>query len=181
MTKPIRIKTKMGSWELAGRPNGYSPTSADVTRKGKTALMVAGYRALATRRPEPVCTDPWAQAICGDEGVALANAFTPHFKHMELWIAVRTAFIDRQLLHCANNEGIKQIVILGAGLDTRAARLAGESLRFFEVDHPATQADKRERLAGLEGYPVDDIGFAPCDFESDQDVLESLSAAGLRP
>lgn len=145
----------------------------------KTALMVAGYRALATERREPLFQDPWAQALAGDEGIALANAFTPHFAHMELWIAVRTAFMDRQLQHCVDSEGFTQVVLLGAGLDTRAARLARPCLRFFEVDHPATQADKQERLARLDGYPREAIGFAPCDFESNQDLISSLTDAGL--
>src|SRR5205085_6897982 len=66
----------------------------------------------------------------------------------------------------------------GAGLDTRAARLAKEGVRFFEVDQPASQRDKRERLARIDGYPVDAATYVACDFEKD-DFLDRLVAAGF--
>lgn len=147
----------------------------------KTALMVAGYRALATRSEATICSDPWAEAMAGEEGIRIATSFSAHYAHMELWIAVRTAFIDEQLLHCHRSEGISQVVVLGAGLDTRAARLAREGLCFFEVDHPATQADKRQRLAQLERYPAGAMSLVPCDFESDENPIEALVTAGLDP
>ena len=70
-------------------------------------------------------------------------------------------------------------MILGAGLDARAARLAREGVRFFEVDQSASQADKRERLSRFEDYPVDATTFVSCDFEQD-DFVELLEAAGLQ-
>ncbi|MDH3727474.1 MAG: SAM-dependent methyltransferase, partial [Myxococcales bacterium] len=74
--------------------------------------------------------------------------------------------------------GIGQVVMLRAGLDTRAARLARPGVRFFEVDQPASQADKRERLTRLDGYPIEAATFVPCDFEHD-DFVVLLSEAGL--
>jgi methyltransferase (TIGR00027 family) len=151
------------------------------SQASKTALMVAGYRALASARENPVCRDPWAAGLAGEEGVALAEKFSTTFRHMELWIAVRTGFIDEVLRHCVETEGAKQVVILGAGLDSRAARLARPGLRYFEVDHPATQEDKRARLASLPAYPIEASTFAGCDFESDGDPIAALVEAGLDP
>jgi methyltransferase (TIGR00027 family) len=146
----------------------------------RTAMMVAAYRARATARDQPVCDDPWAGALAGDEGAALATRFDAKFGHMELWIGLRVAFLDMQVRHFTADRGVKQVVILGAGLDTRAARLARDGVRFFEVDHPSTQAHKREVLATLDGYPVDAPAYVACDFERD-DFLTQLEGAGFDP
>jgi methyltransferase (TIGR00027 family) len=144
----------------------------------KTALMVAAYRARASRRVDPICSDPWANGLAGAVGLELSIAFDRHFPHMELWIALRTAFLDAQVSQ-ATDRGVAQVVLLGAGFDARAARLARDGVRFFEVDHPATQAEKRARLAELPGYPADAAAFVSCDFESGQDFVDQLSAAGF--
>jgi methyltransferase (TIGR00027 family) len=73
---------------------------------------------------------------------------------------------------------VRQVVILGAGYDTRAARLPRADVRYFEVDHPATQAAKRERLARLDGYPIDAAIYVTCNFECD-DPVERLAAGGF--
>jgi methyltransferase (TIGR00027 family) len=146
----------------------------------KTALMVCAYRARATGRPEPICRDPWAATLAGDEGAALAAAFDARFPHMELWLALRVAYLD-ELVTYWTAEGIRQVVILGAGLDTRAARLARDGVQFYEVDHPATQADKRARLAKLDGYPVAAPRFVAVDFESGADFVDELARAGFDP
>jgi methyltransferase (TIGR00027 family) len=148
--------------------------------RSSTAVMVAGYRARATRRERPVCDDPWAAALAGDEGEALSRRFDAGFPHMELWIAVRTAYLDAQVHRMTEPPfDFRQVVLLGAGLDTRAARLATSGVRFFEVDQPATQADKLARLRALPGYPIDAASYVPCDFEHD-DFLDRLSAVGFR-
>jgi methyltransferase (TIGR00027 family) len=143
----------------------------------RTALMVCAYRARASERERPVCSDPWARALAGAEGEALAEAFIARWPQMELWIALRTAYLDDHVRFWTER-GVAQVVLLGAGFDTRAARLARPGVRFFEVDHPATQAEKRQRLAALPGYPVDAVQFAACDFERD-DFVERLGAAGF--
>jgi methyltransferase (TIGR00027 family) len=99
---------------------------------------------------------------------------------MELWTAVRTAFIDACVDRATTPPfGIRQVVILGAGLDTRAARLARRDVRFFEVDHPETQKDKLSRIAGAPGYPANAATYVTCNFES-EDFVTRLSAAGFR-
>ena len=60
-------------------------------------------------------------------------------------LAARTRFFDERVLE-AISDGIGQVVILGAGYDDRALRFRSPGVRFFELDHPATQADKARRL-----------------------------------
>ena len=67
---------------------------------------------------------------------------------MELWLALRVAYLDRLVGLAVDRLSIRQVVILGAGYDTRAARLPRAGVTFFEVDHPATQA--REARAARE-------------------------------
>lgn len=142
----------------------------------RTALLVAGYRARLTRAESPLCHDPWAAALAGEEGVALSRRLDASQPHMELWIGVRTRVLDLAVQR--RGPALGQVVVLGAGLDTRAARLAHPEVRFFEVDAPATQQHKRARVAELEGYPADAATYVACDFEH-QDFLEQLQAAGF--
>lgn len=144
----------------------------------KTALMVAGYRGRASARPDPICDDPWASRLAGEEGSELARRYDETFPHMELWLAVRTSFFDDRVRRAAA-AGVEQVVLLGAGFDTRAARLARPGLRFFEVDHGESQRAKRERLERLGGYPIDAATYVTCDFEH-QDFVERLAGAGWR-
>lgn len=88
---------------------------------------------------------------------------------------VRTRVID-DLVQAALERGASQLVLLGAGYDTRASRLpAARAAQVFEVDHPATQARKRSAL------PVspDNVRYVPIDFEREQ-LLRCLEQAGLR-
>lgn len=142
-------------------------------------MMVAAYRARASTGSSPLFVDPWASALAGDEGGRLADQMDALQPEMQLWIAVRTAFIDRLVQRLIGPCGFTQVVMLGAGLDTRSARLAAPGVRYFEVDHPATGAEKRRRTAALDGYPVDGATYVPCDFER-EDFLDGLVAAGFR-
>ena len=146
----------------------------------QTALMVCAYRARITASAQPLFVDPWAEHLAGDEGHAIARAFDQHWPAMELWLGLRVAFLDRLVGVMVDRPGVRQVVILGAGYDTRAARLPYSGVRYFEVDHPDTQAAKRERLARVSGYPVGAATYAPCDFER-EDPVERLIAAGLSP
>lgn len=152
------------------------PLSMDPTGPSRTALLVAGYRARLTAAGSPLCEDPWASALAGEEGLALTHRLDASQPHMELWIGLRTRVLDLAVRRRAGHLG--QVVVLGAGLDTRAARLAQRGVRFFEVDAPATQRHKLDRLARLEGYPVDAATYVGCDFEH-EDFLDRLTAAGF--
>lgn len=87
-------------------------------------------------------------------------------------LAVRTMFFDRFVAE-AIDDGVRQVVILAAGYDSRAWRMARPGVTFFEVDRPATQADKRTRA------PVGGPVYVPADV-TDQRLMEMLANAGLR-
>jgi methyltransferase (TIGR00027 family) len=144
----------------------------------KTALMVCAYRARASRWPKPLFADPWAEQLAGSDGHELAKRMDLRFPPMELWLALRVAYLDRLIGLAIDRLGVRQVVVLGAGYDTRAARLPRAGVRYFEVDHPATQSAKRERLARLDGYPGDAATYVTCNFESD-DPVEHLAASGF--
>ena len=95
---------------------------------------------------------------------------------MRPWVdglVMRVAFIDSEIAAAR----ARQVVILGAGLDTRAWRLdALREARVFEVDHPATQAYKRAHADKL-GPPRADLRYVPVDFTRDS-LARSLIGAG---
>jgi methyltransferase (TIGR00027 family) len=140
--------------------------------------MVCAYRARASRWPKPLFSDPWAESLAGPEGHDLAKRYDLAFPPMELWLALRVAYLDNLVGEAVDRLGARQVVLLGAGYDTRAARLPRSGVRFFEVDHPATQAAKRERMAKLDGYPVDAATYVTCNFEREDPVVQ-LAAAGF--
>jgi len=96
---------------------------------------------------------------------------------MRLFIAARSRFIEERVRDAISRD-LGQYVILGAGLDTFACRNPFQSLKVFEVDHPATQAWRRQRLrdAGIALPPS--LSFAPVDFERDT-LANGLRAAGF--
>ncbi len=148
-------------------------------RGSETAMFMAAYRARASKQPKALIDDPWANDLAGETGHALARRYDEVYPHMELWTALRVAYIDARVRRAvAAPRSIAQVVLLGAGLDTRAARLASQGVRFFEVDHPDSQADKLERITKLDGYPRDAATYVTCDFERD-DFIERLVASGF--
>lgn len=100
---------------------------------------------------------------------------------MRLFIAARTRFAE-DALAAALKRGVGQIVVLGAGLDTYAYRASFSDcgIRVFEVDHPATQEWKRQRLkdAGIPLPPA--LTFAAVDFERES-LAGGLATAGFDP
>jgi methyltransferase (TIGR00027 family) len=153
---------------------------AEQDGSSKTALLVAAYRGRASAAKPPICSDPWATALAGPDGEALVRNYDRVYPHLELWVAVRTAFIDERIRRAQDPPfDMRQVVLLGAGLDTRAARLARPGVRFFEVDRASSQKEKLRRLGALEGYPGDAAAHVTCDFERD-DFVERLVAAGFR-
>lgn len=143
----------------------------------KTAFLVAAYRARATNSDLAVCYDPWASRLAGDVGYELAEWYDGVIPDTELWISLRTRHID-DCVKSAIDRGARQVVMLGAGLDTRAARIARDGVRFFEVDRPASQAAKRAGLASLPGYPIDAATYVECDF-NEHCFVERLTEAGF--
>lgn len=72
-------------------------------------------------------------------------AHWPIGKRLRDWMAARTAFFDEVTL-TAIEDALRQVVIVGAGYDGRSLRFRDPEVRYFEVDHPATQPDKRRRM-----------------------------------
>jgi methyltransferase (TIGR00027 family) len=88
------------------------------------------------------------------------------------WLAARTRFFDDAVTD-ALDAGVRQVVVMAAGYDSRAWRLARPGVTFYEVDHPATQHDKRRRAP--EGGP----SYVPVEFGAGS-VADALIAAGYR-
>ena len=104
----------------------------------------------------------------------------PHRRAMRIFIAARTRFAE-DALTVAVEHGVRQLVVLGAGLDTYAYRGAmRDRLRILEVFHSATQAWKRQRLAEADIPLPRTLTFAPVDFERET-LGEGLAAAGFDP
>jgi methyltransferase (TIGR00027 family) len=140
--------------------------------------MVCAYRARASRWDKPLFVDPYAEALSGSDGHEIAKLLDARFPPMETWLALRVAYLDRLVGLAVDRLSIRQVVILGAGYDTRAARLPRAGVSFFEVDHPATQASKRERLGQVGGYPIDAARYVTCNFER-EDPIDRLASTGF--
>jgi methyltransferase (TIGR00027 family) len=97
----------------------------------------------------------------------LGDYEAPRLRPLRAFLAARSRYAEDALSE-AYARGVRQYLVLGAGLDTFAYRSERSSLRVFEVDHPATQAWKRERLAaaGIAIPPF--LTFAPIDFEREK-------------
>ena len=109
---------------------------------------------------------------------ALAQALV---RHLRASVTMRSRYTEDELSN-ALARGIRQYVILGAGLDSFAYRRRdlADVLRVFEVDHPATQQWKRGRLQELGIELPPNLTFIPINFEQ-QIVTEALQAGGYRP
>src|SRR5262249_11331846 len=148
-----------------------------------TALGAAVHRAVHQMlEGGNIFSDPLARTILGKEGDAMieAAAADASQRPMRLFISARSRFAE-DCIAAAAMRGVRQVVILGAGLDTFSLRNphAELGLRVFEVDHPAPQSWKRERLR-QEGLATPSLlTFVPIDFER-QDLADGLKAAGFQ-
>jgi methyltransferase (TIGR00027 family) len=158
-----------------------------------SAAIIAAHRAFDSAKPaaERICYDPYAEQFAGpgftvigevdvpaDTALELFNALVPGFH--EFFLA-RTKYIDDMLeQHLAN--GLEQLVILGAGYDSRAYRFKAlvQQARVFEVDHPATQRVKKERVrSALRALPIH-VTYVPADFQEEA-LADCLPANGYDP
>jgi len=147
-----------------------------------TARGAAAYRAIhQTLDGGAIFHDPFAARMLDDVTRAGLDemAADASLRPMRLFIAARSRFSEGSLAACVAR-GIRQVVVLGAGLDTFSLRnpYAALGVRVFEVDHPATQDWKRERLKQAGVTVPASLTFAPVDFER-QSLAEGLAAAGF--
>src|SRR5262245_29014500 len=153
-------------------------------RASRTAQHNALFRALEGRLPRPLFDDPWAQRFLRGRyrlagalpARAVARLIDRRWPGPRAAVCVRTRYFDDAIRQaCA--DGLDQLVILGAGFDSRAHRLPGlERVRVFEVDHPATQAAKRAALPGARGR----VSYVALDFLTGR-LEDALAAGGFTP
>ena len=170
MSTPRTLRTHDDTWDIA-------------TSVGSTAVMVAAARAVETDRPDALIRDPYARLLVSEAGtgvwesmlddslVAKVESFDPEaaavFQHMRSYQAVRTHFFDAHF-NGAVAAGIRQVVILASGLDSRAYRLdwpAGTTV--YEIDQPKVLAYKSATLAANGATPSADRHEVPIDLRQD--------------
>jgi len=150
----------------------------------RTAERVAERRAAHQLLDAPlVFDDPLALRIIDPETATRLRAHPQEFNRSRLSPYLRAVFAVRSRiaedeLRLAAERGVLQYVVLGAGFDTFAYRNPFPTLRVFEVDHPATQAAKRRRLAAAAIEIPHTMTFVPTDFAS-MSLADALGAAGF--
>lgn len=152
----------------------------EADKPSKTAWTTAACRAHESRKPasERVCYDPYADTFIGSNCNPFGDFPLPPRVAFWLWDLVmpgwdayfvaRTRFID-DALETRLREGLDQLVIMGAGYDSRALRYRQlkDSVQVFEVDHPATQQVKSTRLRQMFGTLPKHIHLVAVDFTAE--------------
>lgn len=157
-------------------------------RKNSPSLTAAGIalaRAVESEKPaeERICYDPYARQFIPAWMYHLLGLFIK-VGYAELrgpgvigFLVVRERYID-DVLQNFLNEGLQQLVILGAGYDSRAYRLdLPAELKIFEVDHPVTQSAKQEKLYRIFGRIPEHVRYIPVNFNT-QGLSERLLSSG---
>jgi methyltransferase (TIGR00027 family) len=161
-------------------------------RKNQSSLTAAGIaiaRGVESEKPEDerICYDPYARRFVPG-WLYTSMAFFIRSGYAGLrgpgvgeFLIARERYIDDVLQDFLNN-GMQQLVILGAGYDARAYRFEkmGEGVKVFEVDHPATQADKQAKVRKIFGTIPSHVSFVPVDFNT-QTLEKGLHESGFDP
>jgi methyltransferase (TIGR00027 family) len=141
----VAVRTDNDNWDIT-------------TSVGSTALFVATARALEAQKPDPLVIDPFAEVFCRAVGGNVADVLdgkipdhqlkTPDWGvHFVNFQGARTKYFDTYFRQAAD-AGVRQVVILAAGLDSRAYRLPWpDQTTIFELDQPQVLDFKREVLA----------------------------------
>ena len=162
---------------------------------GTTAVMVAAARARETESPDPLIRDPYARLLVAAADTGVWEKFLGQdmqerigsadpeaaamFANMLSYQAVRTHFFDSFFAEAAD-AGVRQIVILASGLDSRGYRLAWpEGTVVFEIDQPKVLEYKSATLAEHGVRPTADCREVAVDLR--QDWPAALKAAGFDP
>lgn len=170
------VRTENDTWDIT-------------TSVGQTALFVAASRALEARKLDPLAVDPYAEVFCravgGDWIHAIDGADPEHPLHTEFgehfvnFQAARTKYFDAYFRRAAE-AGVRQVVLLAAGLDSRAYRLpwpAGTVV--YELDQPNVLQFKRETLANVGEAPAAERREIAIDLRDDW--AGALRANGFDP
>jgi methyltransferase (TIGR00027 family) len=152
-----------------------------------TAENVAFVRALESLKPEGerVCYDPYAIRFLSQQNLmflemASSNPSRTPFPGVHNSLSARVRYFD-DFVKKFIDEGLEQLVILGAGYDTRAYRIEGlkGKVRVFEVDHPGTQKVKMEKIEDIFGSLPDHVEYVSVDLES-EDFGQRLIEKGYK-
>jgi methyltransferase (TIGR00027 family) len=158
---------------------------------GATATFVASGRAMATKDPRGLINDPFAEPLVRAVGLdfftkmmdgeldisTIENASPARMQAMIDGMAVRTKYFDDYFIN-ATGTGVRQVVILASGLDSRAYRLPWPAATVvYEIDQPQVIEFKTTTLAGIGAEPVTTRRTIPIDLR--QDWPAALKAAGL--
>jgi len=151
---------------------------------GHTATLAAVGRAFHLESDNPLVKDHLALGLAGEAGTTLQAELTKQLPEASrlafgLAFAIRARFVE-DAVDSAVRDGVRQYVILGAGLDSFAYRRPdlNEGLKIFEVDRAGAQAWKRRRLAELDVSIPASVAFVPIDHETD-DLRAGLTDAGF--
>jgi methyltransferase (TIGR00027 family) len=148
-------------WESMFRPDPTVVATIDekMTPVGATSRWVAANRALETESANPIYRDPFARELAGEAGFSMMTMMraalgVPDTPSPDPYLTIRTRFLDDALLGATADSSITQVVILAAGMDTRAFRLdwpAGTTV--FEVDRDDVLEHKEAVLTRLAAAP----------------------------
>jgi methyltransferase (TIGR00027 family) len=172
----------LGGEEIVVEKNGPGITAREPSF---TAMWHAWLRNThATVHPSPIFSDTRSVQLVPQQTlrqvVSVMESFSPETADAIILMAVVRHRVLSDRLPQAHERGVRQLVILGAGLDTTAFGLPewANQWRVFEVDRPATQEWKRQKIADVCWEVPHNLAFAPCDFEQ-QDLLSALTTAGF--
>ncbi len=144
---------------------------------GNTAYWTAAVRAQESERADRLFSDPWAKALAGEVGAAWMAGRTPESVAP---IVLRTRYLDDFLLRIAKNENVNQVVMLAAGLDTRAYRLAWPAgMRSFELDQENVLGYKAHVLGMAGAKPAGELHSLGVDLTGDWQA--ALLRSGFDP
>lgn len=157
---------------------------------GLTALLVAAARAIEAHRPDALAVDRFAEhfvrAAPATAGWPVTPAQVPGGDADPVWgrlggyFALRTRVLDDYLRRCVRQFGLRQVVLLGAGLDTRAYRLGWPpDCTAYELDTAEMLAFKQQVLTALGAAPQATRVLVPVDLRDDWPA--ALRAAGFDP
>jgi methyltransferase (TIGR00027 family) len=170
-----------------------------------TALVVSLMRALHTRAdPQPILDDPWGDILVPGsvieaiqqriDSTAPENSRVsekePSGQRVDSWLRTSPAFANvilrsrytEDALQAAIERGVKQYVLIGAGFDSYALRIPAEAgqIDIYEIDHPATQSLKKQRLAECDVPVKDSVHFLAADLARER-LSEVLSRSLFKP
>ncbi|MBO0866323.1 MAG: class I SAM-dependent methyltransferase, partial [Mycobacterium sp.] len=171
------MRTEGDSWDIT-------------TSVGSTALFVATARALEAQKPDPLAVDPFAEVFCRAVGGMSADVLDGKAPEHQLktsdfgesfvnFQGARTRYFDNYFRKAAD-AGVRQVVILAAGLDSRAYRLTWpDGTTIFELDQPEVLDFKREVLAGQGAQPNAERREVAVDLR--EDWPQALRDSGFDP